>query len=138
MKIFSRTLFFYVFLSTLFLFAGMADAKVISSKTAKVTQVKIVQTSPGAGPKSATSWGIDSNYIGPGDITRLQSIDIYLDSENRIGAVKIRRLSYDNQHVSSLFQGVSEFSIQTLPPNSKLPHKEIEIAVKSMDELALP
>ncbi|MBF0170054.1 MAG: hypothetical protein HQK87_03020 [Nitrospinae bacterium] len=114
-----------------------ADAKTFSKSESDVTQVMIV-TGPATSVTKTTAWGIDSTYIGPGDINRLVSIDIYLDNEGKIGFVRIVRLTTVGDQVTQLFADVRELSIQTLAAGTNRPHKRIPISVRSMDELKFP
>ncbi|MDH5756841.1 MAG: hypothetical protein OEZ55_09255 [Nitrospinota bacterium] len=143
--------------------AAPADAKVFSKSTAKVTQLRIVHSgasTPGGdqatfrkgsgpglagkshpaldGPAQPGMWGVYSDYIGPGDINRLLGIEIYLDSYNRISAIKVTRESYNGDVVTSLFTEIVEFSIQTLKPGSSRPSKETPIVVRTADEITIP
>ena len=121
-----------------------AWAGVISKSTVKVTQLKIEHSGgniirpqpvkpakPGVPPSQPTAWGIFSNYVGPGDINRLRSVDIYLDSYNRISTVKIIRESYTGDIVTSIFTGVREFSVQTLKPGARRPYKQTTITIRT-------
>ncbi|MDH5636972.1 MAG: hypothetical protein OEZ04_00605 [Nitrospinota bacterium] len=141
-----------------------ADAGVLSKSTAKITQLRIVHSGPSSsmgeaasfrargggqglagkshpaldGPSNPGTWGVYSDYIGPGDINRLLSIEVYLDSYNRIAAVKISRESYTGDIVTSLFTGIVEFSIQTLKPGSSRPSKKTSITVRTADGITFP
>jgi len=126
---------------------GAAEAKKLSSSKPKVTQLRIIHMGQGparitpqtaGGPSQPTAWGITSNYIGPGDIRRLQGITIYVDAENRITAVKIVRESYNGDMVTSIFTKVVELSIQTLQPGMERPHKETPITIYTADSVTFP
>ncbi|MBI4666349.1 MAG: hypothetical protein HY751_08075 [Nitrospinae bacterium] len=117
--------------------AFVADAKVLSRSAPKVTQVRIVHAvkDPAAQP---SSWGIDSSFIGPGDIRRLVSIDIYLDSYSRIAAVKIVRQTTVGDTVTQLFADVTELSIETLKEGADRPFKDVPVTVQTADGLTFP
>jgi hypothetical protein len=123
---------------TVFSIAPVAEAKKLSGKTVAVTQLKIVHTGQAGGSSAPSSWGIDSNYIGPGDIARLIAVDIYLDNEKRIAYIKITRESYTGDLVTFLFSDVKEISIQTLKPGDKRPHKKVPVSVHTADSLTFP
>ena len=128
-------------LAALLAFTGAAQAGVISQSKPKITQVKIVhsgQDIKSSGPAQPDSWGIASNYIGPGDINRLRAIDIYLDSYNRISAVKVTRESYTGDLVTSVFTDVLELGIQTLQPGASRPSKETPVTIRTADGLVFP
>jgi hypothetical protein len=123
--------------AALFVAPGVASAKVLSKSTANVTQVKIVHG--GAGESARTSsWGIDSTYIGPGDVNRLVSIDVYLDGERRIAAVKVVRQTVVGDTVTLLFSDVRELSVQTLGEGATRPHHPTPITVRTADDLSFP
>ncbi len=129
---------YFILVAAIFMLATTtAEAKTFSRSEADVTQVKIV-TGPGSTSSKTTAWGIDSTYIGPGDVNRLVSIDLYLDNEGRVGFVRIVRLTVVGDRVTQLFANVQELSIQTLPDGATRPHKKIPITVRSMDELSFP
>jgi len=141
-----------------------AGAKVLSTSTAKITQLRIVHSGPSSsageaaafrsggggpglagkthpaldGPAMPGVWGVYSDYIGPGDINRLLGVEVYLDSYNRIAAVKVSRESYNGDIVTSIFTGIVEFSIQTLKPGSDRPSKETPITVRTADGITIP
>ncbi|MDH5510586.1 MAG: hypothetical protein OEZ32_09565 [Nitrospinota bacterium] len=139
------------------------EAGVLSKSTARITQLRIVHSGPSSSSGEAASfrasggqgiagkshpapgglvnpgtWGVYSDYIGPGDINRLLGIDVYLDSYNRIAAIKVSRESYTGDIVTSLFTGIVEFSIQTLKPGSNRPSKETPITVRTADGITFP
>ena len=122
-----------------FAFAGglPAEAKVLSKSVVKVTQVRVVHSAKDTAV-NPTAWGIDSSYIGPGDIRRLQGIDIYLDSYNRIAAVKFTRTTTIGDTVTQLFNDVLELSIETIKPGSEKPSQETPITIHSADGLTFP
>ena len=124
-------------------------AKVLSSSNPKVTQLKIVHGAkrhgqpkggyqvPGAS-KKGLAWGISSDFIGPGDIRRLMSVDIYLDSYSRISAIKVKVESYTGDILTSIYTNIVEFSIQTLKPGVNRPHKQTPITIRTADSLKFP
>jgi hypothetical protein len=114
-----------------------ADARVLSKSLVKVSQVRVVHAAKDTAI-NPTAWGIDSGYIGPGDIRRLQGIDIYLDTYNRIAAVKFTRNTTTGDTVTQLFNDVLELSIETIKPGSEKPSQEIPITVHSADSLTFP
>ena len=148
--------------------AHPALAGVLSSSKVKITQLRIIHSGPSmaagelarpgsayggakdrqglAGktytglnqPSQPSAWGVYSDYIGPGDINRLISVELYLDTYNRISAVKVTRESYTGDMVVSIFTGVVEFSIQTLKPGSDRPSKETEVIIRTADSLSIP
>ncbi len=142
----------------LWAFAGPVHAGVISQSKTKITQLRIVhsglsaarikadynfktgQASIGAtgSPSQPTSWGVYSDYIGPGDIRKLIGIDIYLDSYNRITSIKVKRESYTGDIVTSIFTDIVEFSIQTLKPGANRPYKETPIVIRTADSITFP
>ncbi len=117
---------------------GTAYGKTVSTSNVKATQIRIVQSDRAQPYKPATAWGIDSRYIGPGEIRKLISIDIYLDAENRISTVKVIRETNVGDKVTLLFNDVLELSIQSLGAGKMRPHKEIPITVRTADELTFP
>lgn len=114
-----------------------AEAKVLSKSVVKVTQVRVIHSAKDTAV-NPTAWGIDSSYIGPGDIRRLQGIDIYLDSYNRIAAVKFTRTTTIGDTVTQLFNDVLELSIETIKPGSEKPSQETPITIHSADGLTFP
>lgn len=114
-----------------------AEAKALSKSLVKVAQVRVVHSARDTAI-NPTAWGIDSSYIGPGDIKRLQGIDIYLDSYNRITAVKFTRNTTLGDTVTQLFNDVMELSIETIKPGSEKPSQEIPITVHGADGLTFP
>lgn len=129
---------FAALIFTAYFITPTAEAKKLSGKTVEVTQLKIVHTGNISGSPTPSSWGINSNYIGPGDITRLIAVDIYLDSEQRIAYIKITRESYTGDLVTFLFSDVKEISIQTLKPGAKRQHKKVPISIYTADSLTFP
>ena len=127
-----------LFLLTVGLLPTTASAKKLSHSEPLVTQLKIVHSGTGITEKTPTSWGINSNYIGPGDINRLVSVDIYLDGEKRIAYIKIKRETYTGDVATLLFSDVKEISIQTLLKGSKKPAKKVKISVYTADSLTFP
>ncbi len=115
-----------------------ASAEIFSDKQADLTQVKIVLGGNNANNSKPTAWGIDSNYIGPGDITRLRKIEIYLDDEKRLTAIKITRETYTGDIATLLFTDVKEFSIMRLKKGSRRAHQTVQITVRSTDSLSIP
>jgi hypothetical protein len=115
----------------------LADAKVLSKSVVKVTQVRVVHAARDTAV-NPTAWGIDSSYIGPGDIRRLLGIDVYLDSYNRIAAVKFTRTTTTGDTVTQLFNDVLELSIETIKPGSEKPSQETPITIHSADGLTFP
>lgn len=115
-----------------------AEAKVLSKSVVKVTQVRVVHAARDTAALNPTAWGIDSSYIGPGDIRRLQGIDIYLDSYNRIAVVKFTRTTTIGDTVTQLFNDVLELSIETVKPGSEKPSQETPITIHSADGLTFP
>jgi len=144
--------------------SAAAQAGVLSKSTAKITQLRIVHDGPSSsagemaaagqasggsglagkaipglgGASQPGAWGVYSDYIGPGDINRLRSIELFLDTYNRIAAVKVSRESYNGDIVTSIFTGIVEFSIQTLQPGSDRPSKETQIIIRTADGLTIP
>lgn len=117
----------------------IAQAGLLSKQEVSVTQLKIVTSNGVAAPLKRTAWGIESNYIGPGDIRRLQRIDIYLDDEHRISFVKVTRTTYTNDTATLLFSQVQELSIQTLAATgSTRPHQRLTIAIHTADSFTFP
>ena len=114
-----------------------AEAKVLSKSVVKVTQVRVIHSAKDTAV-NPTAWGIDSSYIGPGDIRRLQGIDVYLDSYNRIAAVKFTRTTTIGDTVTQLFNDVLELSIETIKPGSEKPSQETPITIHSADGLTFP
>lgn len=114
-----------------------AEAKVLSKSVVKVTQVRVIHSAKDTAV-NPTAWGIDSSYIGPGDIRRLQGIDIYLDSYNRIAAVKFTRTTTIGDTVTQLFNDVLELSIETIKQGSEKPSQETPITIHSADGLTFP
>lgn len=117
--------------------ASPAFAKVLSKSVAKVTQVRVIHSAKDASTNPA-AWGIDSSYIGPGDIRRLQGIDIYLDAYNRISSVKFTRTTTTGDTVTQLFNDVLELSIETIKPGSEKPSQETPITIHTADGLTFP
>lgn len=114
-----------------------AEARVLSKSVVKVAQVRVVHAAKDTAI-NPTAWGVDSGYIGPGDIKRLQGIDIYLDTYNRITSVKFTRNTTLGDTVTQLFNDVMELSIETIKPGSEKPSQEIPITVHSADGLTFP
>jgi hypothetical protein len=114
-----------------------AEAKVLSKSVVKVTQVRVIHSARDTAV-NPTAWGIDSSYIGPGDIRRLQGIDVYLDSYNRIAAVKFTRTTTIGDTVTQLFNDVLELSIETIKQGSEKPSQETPITIHSADGLTFP
>ncbi len=114
-----------------------AEAKVLSKSVVKVTQVRVIHSAKDTSV-NPTAWGIDSSYIGPGDIRRLQGIDVYMDSYNRITAVKFTRTTTVGDTVTQLFNDVLELSIETIKPGSEKPSQETPITIHSADGLTFP
>ena len=119
--------------------AGTAEAKVFSKKTARVYQVRIVQGMSGQDVPKAAPWEPYTRYLGPGDVIYLKALDIYLSHRGDVAAVRVIRQSYaTDRTVTSLFTGVLEVSIETLPEGSSPLGQDVVITVRSIDELALP
>ncbi len=117
-----------------------ASAGVISESTAKITQLKIIHLGQGnqIAPSQPDAWGISSDRIGPGDIRKLIGVEVYIDAEQRISAVKVTRESYTGDMVTSIFTGVVEFSIQVLKEGANRPHKVAPITILTADSITFP
>jgi len=117
---------------------SVVGAEVLSESIAKVTQLKIVLSTPDKDRARPTAWGVDSTYIGPGDIKRLLGVDIYLDSRYRIASVKVTRESTTGDVITLLFNDVLEISVETLKKNPSLPHKDTRITIHSPGSITFP
>ena len=127
----------------LFLMAGglwssPAQAKVISKRVARIYQIRIYQQGFKAGGPQKTYWNLNVNYIGPGDLNNLLSLEIFVNNRMEVEAVKIVRKTYDRKIVTSLLRHVSELSIEYVPPKSPVRGKDLEVTVLTMDELKFP
>ncbi len=129
---------FAVVLAVTFGMATGSAAKVLSKSHPNVTQLRITLAGPLAGAAKNTAWGVDASYIGPGEIDKLLGVDIYLDDEKRIEAVKITRLSNTGETITMLFTNVLELSIQTLKDGVNRPHKKTPITIHTADGLTFP
>lgn len=129
-----------VVLAVTFGMVTSSAAKVLSKSHPNVTQLRIILAGPvaGAAKYTATAWGVDASYIGPGEIEKLLGVDIYLDDEKRIEAVKITRLSNTGETITMLFTNVLELSIQTLKDGVSRPHKKTPITIHTADSLTFP
>lgn len=125
-------------LLTLGFLASPADAGVLSETVAKVTQLKVVLAKPYAKETKPTAWGIDSTYIGPGDVRRLLGVDIYLDGYNRVSSVKITRESPTGDVITLLFNDVLELSVETVKSGAGRQFKETRITIHTADSLTFP
>lgn len=116
-----------------------AGAETLSETVAKVVQLKITLSRPYTEQGKPTAWGIDSTYIGPGDIRRLLGVDIYLDSYNRISLVKVTRESPTGDVITLLFNDVLELSVETLKDGSRgRQFKETRITIHTTSDLTFP
>ncbi len=127
----------------LFLVAGggwssPARAKVISKRVARIYQIRVYQQGAKAGGPQKTYWNLNVNYIGPGDLNNLLSLEIFVNNRMEVEAVKIVRKTYDRKIVTSLLRNVSELSIEYVPPGSPVRGKDLQVTVLTMDELKLP
>lgn len=118
--------------------SGVAEAKILSKSEPEVTQLKILRANSHAGRGKPTAWGVDSSYIGPGEIRKLRSVDIYLDSEHRISAVKISRESNLGDIITILVTNVVEISIETVKEGIKKLSQKTIITVHTGDSLTFP
>ena len=119
-------------------FASPAAAKVISKRVARIYQIRIYQRGPKMGGPQKTYWDLNVNYIGPGDLNNLLSLEIFVNNRMEVEAVKIVRKTYDRKVVSSLLRNVSELSLEYVPPGSPVRGKDLPITVLTMDELKVP
>ena len=115
-----------------------AAAKVISKRVARIYQIRIYQRGPKMGGPQQTYWNLNVNYIGPGDLNNLISLEVFVNNRMEVEAVKIVRKTYDRKVVTSLLRNVSELSIEYVPPGSPVRGKDLPITVLTMDELKLP
>lgn len=116
---------------------GSVEAK--GSRQVKVLELKIISDAPNrASALTPTSWGVDSSYIGRGEISRLKSVEIFLDNEGRIVLVKVKRLTLVNELVTSFFPGAQEVSIKEAAANYKGPYGLVSMSVKNISELTFP
>ena len=137
----NKTGIFALGVAALFLsMVATASAGVLSESTAKVTQLRIVHAGKGnlAKPAQPDAWGTTSDYIGPGDIHKVMGVEIYLDTEQRISAIKIKRESYAGDIVTSIFTRVIEFSVQTLKEDVNRPHNVVSIKILTADSITFP
>lgn len=118
--------------------AGMGETKVLSKSEPKVTQLKISHAGSATGGAKDSAWGVDSSYVGPGEIEKLVGVDIYIDDYKRIALVKITRISNVGDTITILFTNVLELSIQTLKPGTKRPHQKTPITIHTADSLTFP
>jgi hypothetical protein len=129
---------------------AMAEGGAGTSSTVNVTELRIsfvggdeLVFRPAGIPNQQTNkgqrlHGDGYSPIDSTDINRLRSVDFYMDTYNRITAVKISRESYTGDIVTSLLTGVREFSVQTVKPGSRRPSSSITISVKSAASLRFP
>lgn len=116
-----------------------AEAKILSQLVAKVKQMKISLYRPDTGRDKPTAWGIESTYIGPGDIRRLLGVDIYMDAESRVTAVKVTRESATGDVMTLLFTDVLEISVETVKDGAVgRQYKETRITIHTADDLTFP
>lgn len=114
------------------------DGGILSKSEPDVTQLKIVTYAKRPGRAKPTAWGIDSTYIGPGEIEKLIKVDIYLDSMSRISSIKITRESNVGDIITILFNDVLELSIETLKKGVKKPSKKTPITIYSAGSVTFP
>jgi len=115
-----------------------AQAKVISKRVARIYQIRVYQQGAKAGGPQKTYWNLNVNYIGPGGLNNLLSLEIFVNNRMEVEAVKIVRKTYDGKIVTSLLRNVSELSIEYVPPKSPVRGKDLQVTVLTMDELKLP
>ena len=120
------------------LWSSPARAKVISKRVARIYQIRVYQQGAKAGGPQKTYWNLNVNYIGPGDLNNLLSLEIFVNNRMEVEAVKIVRKTYDKKIVTSLLRNVSELSIEYVPPGSPVRGKDLQVTVLTMDELKLP
>ncbi len=134
---------FYVYVLVFVLGLGVIGApptraKVISKRVAKIYQIRIYQRGPKMAGPQQTYWNLNVNYVGPGDLGNLISLEVFVNNRMEVEAVKIVRKTYDRKIVSSLLRNVSELSIEYVPPGSPVRGKDLQITVLTMDELKIP
>ena len=113
-------------------------AKVISRRVARIYQIRIYQQGMKSGGPQKTYWNLNVNYVGPGDLNNLLSLEVFVNNRMEVEAVKIVRKTYDRKVVTSLLRNISELSIEYVPPGSPVRGKDLPITVLTMDELKLP
>jgi hypothetical protein len=119
-------------------FRSPAAAKVISKRVARIYQIRIYQRGPKAGGPTQTYWSLNVNYVGPGDLNNLLSLEVFVNNRMEVEAVKIVRKTYDRKVVTSLLRDILDLSIEYVPPGSPVRGKDLPITVLTMDELKLP
>ena len=115
-----------------------AGAKVISRRVARIYQIRVYQQGAKTGGPQKTYWDLNVNYVGPGDLNNLLSLDVFVNNRMEVEAVKIVRKTYDRKVVTSLLRNVTELSIEYVPPGSPVRGKDLPVTVLTMDELKLP
>ncbi len=114
-------------------------ARVISRRIAKIYQIQIYQRGPKTGgPKQKVYWAYNVNYIGPGNLNNLLSLEIFVNNRMEVEAVKIVRRTYNRTVLTSLLRNITELSIEYVPPGSPVRGKNLPVTVLTMDELKLP
>ena len=136
MKKFLVTICVAAFLGALW--APPAHARIISRKVAKIYQIRIYQQGAKTGGPQPTYWNLNVNYVGPGDLNNLLSIEVFVNNRMEVEAVKIVRKTYDRKVVTSLLRNITELSIEYVPPGSPVRGKNLPVTVLTMDELKLP
>lgn len=120
------------------LWGSPAGAKVISKRVARIYQIRVYQQGVKAGGVQKTYWDLNVNYVGPGDLNNLISLEIFVNNRMEVEAVKIVRKTYDRKVVTSLLRHVTELSIEYVPPGSPVRGKDLPVTVLTMDDLKLP
>jgi len=113
-------------------------AKVISKRVARIYQIRVYQLGSKKGGPQKTYWDLNVNYVGPGDLNNLLSLEVFVNNRMEVEAVKIVRKTYDRKVVTSLLRNVTELSIEYVPPGSPVRGKDLPITILTMDELKLP
>ncbi len=120
------------------LWGSPAGAKVISKQVARIYQIRVYQQGAKTGGVQKTYWDLNVNYVGPGDLNNLISLEIFVNNRMEVEAVKIVRKTYDRKVVTSLLRHVTELSIEYVPPGSPVRGKDLPVTVLTMDDLKLP
>ncbi len=133
---------FLTFLGILAFVGGVwippAGARIISKRVAKIYQIRVYQQGTKTGGPQQTYWTLNVNYVGPGDLNNLLSLEVFVNNRMEVEAVKIVRKTYDRKVVSSLLRNITELSIEYVPPGSPVRGKMLPVTVLTMDELKLP
>lgn len=135
-RIFICAMFVFFLLGILCSFP--AGAKVISRRVARIYQIRVYQQGAKTGGPQKMYWDLNVNYVGPGDLNNLISLDVFVNNRMEVEAVKIVRKTYDRKVVTSLLRNVTELSIEYVPPGSPVRGKDLPVTVLTMDELKLP